>query len=340
MTDIRFEDVIPNSSQRAAIQSIRSKATRVGLELLKLVNERAQWKTKPGEVDRFLQIATTESLTCGLIMATLVDIPWGGFIKYGGFGVYDTDAKRVFNAVHVDDVYTHKCASEMAVGVLKNSNATIAISVTGNAMPLNSHVDMLGEVFIGIAGYNAQNEIIYVTKSINACMETDNATMKKTCRKWFNTIKYYGKYNKRDDTASVSQEIRYYTVLKAYQMCIDFIRQINPVVPDAVLHRKQMNEQTDGAKRHHQIPPNKYELGGDGICVNYDEKCPTRGIRTDENVKLYTPSQALLGSDARKTKSPVMRSMSPSNRRGNRRTPPGASPPRSPRPGGRHSPFR
>ena len=52
------------------------------------------------------QIATSESLTAGMIMSTLVDIPWAGYLKYGGFAVYDTDAKRVFNGVTVDDVYT------------------------------------------------------------------------------------------------------------------------------------------------------------------------------------------------------------------------------------------
>ena len=334
MADIKFSDILPDASQRAAIQSIRTKATRVGLELLQLVNERAKWKTNPGEVDRFLQIATTESLTCGLVMATLVDIPWGGFIKYGGFGVYDTDAKRVFNAVRVDDVYTHKCAAEMAVGVLKNSNATIAISVTGNAMPLNSHVDMLGEVFIGIAGYNANDEIIYLTKSINACMETENATMKKTCRKWYSTIKDDGKYNPRDDTASVSQEIRYYTVMKAYELCIEFIRRFNPVVPDAVLERKKRNEQTDGNLQHVHIPPNKFELGGAGICMNYD-RCPSRGIRADENVKLYTPSHDLRGGYTRRS-AVNQRPTSPiaSVRTRAERHVPGASP----RQGGRHSP--
>jgi nicotinamide mononucleotide (NMN) deamidase PncC len=75
------------------------------------------------------KITTAESLTAGLIMATLVDIPIGGLHKYGCFGVYDTDAKRVFLGVKVKDVYTHLCASQMSIGVLQNSNASIAIAV-------------------------------------------------------------------------------------------------------------------------------------------------------------------------------------------------------------------
>ena len=64
-----------------------------------------------------------------------------GWCKYGCFGVYDTDAKRVFNSVKVDDVYTHTCAKEMAVGLLKNSNATLAISVTGKCYALFSDLE-------------------------------------------------------------------------------------------------------------------------------------------------------------------------------------------------------
>jgi len=118
------------------IMELKNQATKKGYDLLKFIDEYNKKLSK----DKYLQIATSESLTCGLIMSTLVDIPYLGYIKYGGFGVYDTDAKRVFNNVSVDNVYTHKCAYQMAVGVLKNSNATIAIAVTGNAMPLNEHV--------------------------------------------------------------------------------------------------------------------------------------------------------------------------------------------------------
>ena len=66
-----------------------------------------------------LSLATAESLTRGLIFSTLVDMPLGGSTKYGCFSVYDTDAKRIFLGVNAGDLYTHRCATEMAVGVLK-----------------------------------------------------------------------------------------------------------------------------------------------------------------------------------------------------------------------------
>ena len=120
--------------------------------LLKKINKIARDST--WEIQH--QIATSESLTGGLIFSTLVNVPEVGWAKYGSFGVYDTNAKRISLGVKTKDVYTHQCAKEMAIGVLKNSNASLAISITGNAMPLQDKPEdmrKLGEVFIGIAGY-------------------------------------------------------------------------------------------------------------------------------------------------------------------------------------------
>lgn len=275
------------------INSLKDNATKKGYELLKLINERGGWN---GDNYEGLQIGTTESLTCGLIMATLVDIPWGGFMKYGGFGVYDTDAKRVFNNVSIDDVYTHECAKEMAIGVLKNSNASLAIAVTGNAMPLNEHVDMLGEVFIGVAGYNKDNEIIFITQTVNMCDEkrlNDDGLeeqFKEHCKNWYKTIADKGEYNPRDETARISQEIRYYTVCVAYDLCMEFIKRTDPQVPEAVIARKKKNAEHDDTKQkvHRTIPANKFEFGGQGICMNnvdntiFAQNCDYHGYRKED----------------------------------------------------------
>lgn len=276
-----FKELLPKKDTLNVIDNIKLLAHKSAYDLLVLLNSLA---TR----DKYLQVATTESLTAGLIMSTLVDIPWGGYLKYGCFGVYDTDAKRVFNGVSVDDVYTHKCASEMAIGVLKNSNATLSIAVTGNAMPLNEHANMLGEVFIGIAGYNIDNEIIFMTKSINACIENENDEFKKTCKKWYKTIVYDKKYNPRSDTATVSQEIRNYTAYKALELCKEFVNKFNPIVPDEIIKRKKMNEIVDNdvSKKHVKIPNNKYDFGGNGLCIN-DLFCNTTGVRNNIHVSLY-----------------------------------------------------
>lgn len=215
-----------------------------------------------------LQIATSESLTAGLIMSTLVHLPIGGWAKYGCFGVYDTDAKRVFNGVMVNDVYTHTCAKEMAVGILKNSNATIGISVTGNAMPHPDNLEKLGEVFIGIAGYKYKNrsknaKIIYETRSINQCLQNSNFLgnkIKEKCDDWAKHINLReGKFAPRTLTATVSRLIRNYTALSAMQFAVEFLETHKQtlIVPDFITNSKDKNE-IEKNKMHKNIPPSKY----------------------------------------------------------------------------------
>lgn len=217
-------------------------------------------------------LATAESLTAGLIMSTLVDIPWGGYLKYGCFGVYNTDAKRTFISVKVDDVYTHECAKEMAIGTLNNSNATIAIAVTGNAMPLNPRdsgnnmYKRLGQVFIGIAGYDTSGKIICKTKEINAC----ECELFDTCSKWIKTIEngigknntkkiYAPIRNTRNFTATVSQCIRYIVVKFALDLCGKLFNTGLFKVPKFVLDRKNNNSRIINGL-HINIPLDKYEL--------------------------------------------------------------------------------
>lgn len=95
-------------------------------------------------------IITAESVTAGLISARLVDIPMFGGCVYGGFVVYDTEAKRRMLGVEQADVYTEAAAGEMAVGALRNSGAKVAVSATGNAGPVDD-VERLGVVDIGCA---------------------------------------------------------------------------------------------------------------------------------------------------------------------------------------------
>lgn len=168
------------------LNDARIKAHRAAYKLIKELSTSADWNK--GYVH---QVATAESLTAGLIFSTIVDVPFGGAHKYGCLGVYDTDAKRIFLGVKVENLYTHRCAREMAEGILKNSNASIAISVSGNAMP-NQGVDKfdeiakLGEVFIGVAGYKNDGTILCETFVYNFCVEHSNAL--NLCKLWHDTI--------------------------------------------------------------------------------------------------------------------------------------------------------
>lgn len=47
------------------------------------------------------RICTAESLTAGAIMASLVDVPFGGSHKFGSFDVYETSAKEKYLGVTV-----------------------------------------------------------------------------------------------------------------------------------------------------------------------------------------------------------------------------------------------
>ena len=131
--DLNLDDFnIIGSTYNDKIQQYRQKAAKSAIDLI---------NTLTGSN---IQVATAESLTGGLIMSTLVDIPAGGWHKYGCVGVYDTDAKRVFLGVETKELYNHTCAKEMAVGLLCNSNATLAISVTGNSAPYPGDMKKLG----------------------------------------------------------------------------------------------------------------------------------------------------------------------------------------------------
>ena len=58
-----------------------------------------------------LNIVTAESLTAGQIIKTMADVPGNGGALYGGFVVYDTDAKRKFINVKTRGVYCEEAAA-------------------------------------------------------------------------------------------------------------------------------------------------------------------------------------------------------------------------------------
>ena len=278
------------------IDNYKNKAQKTAYDLINMCLEINR------ETGKTYNIATAESLTAGLIMATLVDIPIGGIHKYGCFGVYDTDAKRVFLGVKVKDVYTHLCASQMSIGVLQNSNASIAIAVTGNAMPYNKESDRLGEVFISIAGYSTDSNIVYITKSINACLtNSDDNTVYKKCSDWYNVIKNdvsNRTFNKRIDTEILSQIIRYITVQSALELCNEFLKKNENIliIPSIIKERYDNNKNPEN-----NLPPAKYNnMNQDNaICLNEPpQDCDTTGIRNDNN----TNTLKLKGGGKRQTK--------------------------------------
>lgn len=258
-----------------------------------------------------LQLATAESLTAGLIMSTLVDVPRYGAFKYGCCGVYDTDAKRVFLGVSINDVYTPMCAKQMAIGLLKNSNATIAIAVSGNAMAVLNQKDRIGEVFIGIAGYRKNNtnyEYIYETYNINTCLDKKDEDIEKgfltACLEWYNTSIHKDtkininpssdlehSYASASTTSLINQLIRNYVTYKALDKCYEFIKKYieldsinNLIVPSFIKEQKNKNNETQlinsgyitkteqrPCRVHTDLPLNKYNKDLPEICLSDKE---------------------------------------------------------------------
>jgi PncC family amidohydrolase len=200
------------------IDNAKIRAYKAGYNLLKkLFNIKK-------ETGIFHKIATGESITGGLIFSMLVDIPFAGAHKYGSFIVYDIDAKRQFLNIDVnnDNVYSHNCVKQMAEGVLNNSNASIAIVVSGNARPNQNNKDnikKLGEVFIGVAGYKNNKTIISETKVFNFCNKN------KYCDFWINEALKINNYNSIDLTSFISNYIRIKTVEMSLIMALNFINK-------------------------------------------------------------------------------------------------------------------
>ena len=106
--------------------------------------------------DRGLTVCTCESLTGGLICATLVDVPGASKVVRGGLITYQTDTKTLLANVEAALIEKHgvvsaEVAAAMAVGARTRLQADIAVSATGMASPGEPHEPPAGTVFVGIA---------------------------------------------------------------------------------------------------------------------------------------------------------------------------------------------
>lgn len=107
--------------------------------------------------ERDLTLATAESLTGGLIGATLTTVPGASKVFMGGAITYDTGLKRAMLGVNAADirafsVVSEQVASEMAVGAQRLTGADWTIAVTGVAGPDPQDGHAPGEVWICVLG--------------------------------------------------------------------------------------------------------------------------------------------------------------------------------------------
>lgn len=108
-------------------------------------------------VERGETVATAESLTAGLVCATLAEVPGSSAVVRGGLIVYATDLKAALAGVDKDLLATHgavhpEVAAQLAVGARGRCGATWGLGLTGVAGPSGQDGVEPGTVHVGLAG--------------------------------------------------------------------------------------------------------------------------------------------------------------------------------------------
>jgi nicotinamide-nucleotide amidase len=112
--------------------------------------------------DRDETVATAESLTGGLVCATLVDAPGASEVVRGAVVAYAADVKAQVLGVDDQQIASHgtidaEVARQMAEGIRLRLGATWGLATTGNAGPESSEGKPVGAVFIAVAGPGASS---------------------------------------------------------------------------------------------------------------------------------------------------------------------------------------
>lgn len=112
--------------------------------------------------DRDETVATAESLTGGLVCATLVDAPGASEVVRGAIVAYAADVKAQVLGVDDQQIASHgtidaEVARQMAEGIRLRLGATWGLATTGNAGPESSEGKPVGAVFIAVAGPGASS---------------------------------------------------------------------------------------------------------------------------------------------------------------------------------------
>jgi nicotinamide-nucleotide amidase len=103
-----------------------------------------------------MRIATAESCTGGMVAAALTDIAGSSDVFDRGFVTYSNTAKVALLGVGPETLAAHGAVSEavareMALGALRQSEAGLAVAITGIAGPGGSEFKPEGRVCFGLA---------------------------------------------------------------------------------------------------------------------------------------------------------------------------------------------
>jgi nicotinamide-nucleotide amidase len=107
--------------------------------------------------ERHETVATAESLTAGLVAATIADVPGASVVLRGGLVVYATDLKASLAGVPADLLADRgpvdaDVAVALAAGARDRCGATWGIATTGVAGPTPQDGVPVGTVFVAVAG--------------------------------------------------------------------------------------------------------------------------------------------------------------------------------------------
>ncbi|MEE2569476.1 CinA family protein [Pseudarthrobacter sp. J64] len=117
-------------------------------------------------LDAGLTVGTAESLTAGLVSASLADIPGASGMLQGGVVAYRNSVKAEVLGVPGDLLervgsVDGAVAAAMASGARKACGADLGISTTGVAGPEPHDGKSVGTVFIGIADAHGEKSFEY-----------------------------------------------------------------------------------------------------------------------------------------------------------------------------------
>ncbi|MEV4900522.1 nicotinamide-nucleotide amidohydrolase family protein [Citricoccus sp. NPDC055426] len=110
-----------------------------------------------GLISRGLTVATAESLTAGLLAATLAEVPGASGTLQGGIIAYQNHVKTSLLDVDADLLARHgavhpEVARQMAEGARRATGAEVGLATTGVAGPEPHQGRPVGTVYVGLAG--------------------------------------------------------------------------------------------------------------------------------------------------------------------------------------------
>ncbi len=139
--------------------------------------------------DKNLSFASAESCTGGMIAAAITDISGSSDVFDRGFVTYSNAAKQEMLGVSAATIekngaVSKECAGEMVLGALRNSAASIAVSVTGVAGPEGGTQEKpVGLVYIAICLRNSEPNVVLCN------FKGDRTKVRTlTCNKAFNLL--------------------------------------------------------------------------------------------------------------------------------------------------------